>query len=381
MVRGVRDEPVRVFISSVRRGLEEERDALPGLILAVGHTPIRFEDFTAQSLPSREACLAGIATADAYLLLLGPNYGHRFDDTGQSPTHDEWMAATTAGLPRLVYRKTGVEFESDQQDFSRSIGDYASGVFYDSFAATPELLTKVAAKLREFDQANSPLTFAPLTEPVAVTWRADFDPKLRNNSSLQSALELHVVPAGARSRRPSRIMAELADLIPTRVRESALVSASEALSTTRPGGAVVVSIAVRPGEWNSPREPQLLGVRLGVDGQASAWATLPGDSMGAILDATQLPEQIADLLRLVGLLRVVDTSEIAVAVGVDPAMMLSTGRVAQLPRQSASMLSTSDRPVRVPPDEHVSSAALNVGALEVARSLSRALFEAVGSRR
>jgi hypothetical protein len=360
--------------------LEEERDALPGLIMAVGHTPIRFEDFTAQPLPSREACLAGVATADAYLLLLGPNYGYRFEDTGQSPTHDEWTAATMAGMPRLVYRKTGVEFESDQEDFSRSIGDYASGVFYDSFAATPELLTKVAAKLRELDQANSPLTFVPLTEPVTITWRADFEAHLRNSSS-QSALELHVVPAGANSRRPSRIMAELADSMPTRIRESGLVSASEALSTTRPNGAVVVSMAVRSGGWNSPREPQLLGVRLGVDGQASAWATLPGDSMGAILDPAQLPEQIAELLRLVGLLRVVDTKEMAVAVGVDPVMMLSTGRVAQLPRHSASMLSTSDRPLRVPPDEYLSSAALNVGALEVARSLSRMLFEAVGGRR
>ena len=370
-MRGVRDDKrVRVFISSVRRGLEEERDALPGLIMAVGHTPIRFEDFTAQPLPSREACLAGVATADAYLLLLGPNYGYRFEDTGQSPTHDEWTAATMAGMPRLVYRKTGVEFESDQEDFSRSIGDYASGVFYDSFAATPELLTKVAAKLRELDQANSPLTFVPLTEPVTITWRADFEAHLRNSSS-QSALELHVVPAGANSRRPSRIMAELADSMPTRIRESGLVSASEALSTTRPNGAVVVSMAVRSGGWNSPREPQLLGVRLGVDGQASAWATLPGDSMGAILDPAQLPEQIAELLRLVGLLRVVDTKEMAVAVGVDPVMMLSTGRVAQLPRHSASMLSTSDRPLRVPPDEYLSSAALNVGALEVARSLSR----------
>ena len=216
--------------------MEDERDALPGLIRAVGHTPIRFEDFTAQPVPSRAACLDGVATADAYLLLLGPNYGHRFDDTGQSPTQDEWAAATAAGIPRLVYRKTGIEFDADQEDFARSIGDYTSGVFYDSFVATPELQTKVAAKLRELDQSNSPLTFSPLTEPSTVTWRAEFDAQLRNHSSLQPALELHVVPAGARSRRPSRIMAELADLIPMRIRESGFVSANEALSPTRPDG-------------------------------------------------------------------------------------------------------------------------------------------------
>jgi hypothetical protein len=55
---------MRVFISSVRRGLEEERDALPGLIAAIGHTPVRFEDFTAQTVPSREACLQGVKSSD-----------------------------------------------------------------------------------------------------------------------------------------------------------------------------------------------------------------------------------------------------------------------------------------------------------------------------
>jgi hypothetical protein len=48
---------MRVFISSVRRGLEEERDALPGALAALGYTPVRFEDYTAQPLPSRQACL------------------------------------------------------------------------------------------------------------------------------------------------------------------------------------------------------------------------------------------------------------------------------------------------------------------------------------
>jgi hypothetical protein len=33
-----------------------------------------------------------------------------------------------------------------------------------------------------------------------------------------------------------------------------------------------------------PPEPQLLGVRLGIDGLTSSWASLPGDGMGSILD-------------------------------------------------------------------------------------------------
>jgi hypothetical protein len=86
--------------SIVRRGLEEERDALPGLISAIGHTPVRFEDFTAQTVPSREACIAGVDSSDAYLLLIGPHYGEPMKDTGQSPTHDEWMASRSASSRR-----------------------------------------------------------------------------------------------------------------------------------------------------------------------------------------------------------------------------------------------------------------------------------------
>ena len=38
---------MKLFISSVRAGLEQERDNLPGLVGALGHEPKRFEDFTA----------------------------------------------------------------------------------------------------------------------------------------------------------------------------------------------------------------------------------------------------------------------------------------------------------------------------------------------
>lgn len=127
--------------------------------------------------------------------------------------------------------------------------------------------------------------------------------------------------------------------------------------------------------WNTVRDPQLLGIRLSPNGQASIWATLPGDGMGSILDDTELPKQVAGLLRLIGQLRIVESPNMAIAIGIQPTTMLSTGRVAQLPRQSASMLSMAVKPIRVHPDEVVSLAALGVGALEVAQILSRMLVE------
>lgn len=50
------------------------------MILALGHEPVMFEDFTAQPVPSREACLEGVRSSDAYLLLLGERYGHPFPE-------------------------------------------------------------------------------------------------------------------------------------------------------------------------------------------------------------------------------------------------------------------------------------------------------------
>lgn len=157
---------MKIFISSARRGLEEERDSLYGLISALGHTPVRFEDFSAQPTPSREACLAALASADVCLFLLGPKYGHIFPETGQSATHDEWVAAQAAGMTRLVYRKLKVEFEPAQIDFTRIVQAYATGVFRDSFETTSELQTKVVQKIRELEAGTSPLSFARLAEPL-----------------------------------------------------------------------------------------------------------------------------------------------------------------------------------------------------------------------
>jgi len=153
---------MKVFISSVRRGLEAERDALPGLVMALGHQPRRCEDFGAKAMPSREACLRGVDDSDAYLLLLGPYYGHVFPETGQSATHDEWVAAVARGLPRLVFRKKSVEFEPEQELFARVVGDYGHGAFYAEFTDVADLQTKVVQALRSLESQPPALTFSPL---------------------------------------------------------------------------------------------------------------------------------------------------------------------------------------------------------------------------
>lgn len=369
---------MRVFISSVRRGLEEERDALPGLITAIGHTPIRFEDFGATDLPSREACLAGVGNAELYLLILGPNYGHRFLDTHQSPTHDEWAAATAAGIPRLVYRKDGVQFEKDQEEFIQAIGNYTSGVFYDTFSSTADLLTKVAEAVRNAASAPVGLRYTPLDTHVPIVWRRT-DPS-HTPSSERPTLEVHVQNVDTR-RFSARELKELADTLLTRLRNSGVVDHEQGLSVERNDGSVAVAIAGSvPSNWNTVRKSVVTGVRVLSSGQVSVWSELPSDGLGAVLDDEALTSQIASALQLIGELRVVVGPELAIAVSVDPMTSVSIGSVNEMPRRSANFGFHSSTPVRVNPDESTTLAALDSGSSEVARNLGRELIEQVRRR-
>src|SRR5213076_1608256 len=130
---------MKVFISSVRRGLEDERDALPGLILALGHEPLRFEAFTAQPVASRAACLEGVERSDAYLLLLGAAYGDPVFDSGLSPTEEEWNVARRRGIPILVFRKQNVELEPKQREFVQRVEEYTRGRFRKTFNGPVDL--------------------------------------------------------------------------------------------------------------------------------------------------------------------------------------------------------------------------------------------------
>lgn len=215
---------MRVFISSVRRGLEEERDALPGLISAIGHEPRRFEDYTAQSMPSREACLRGVEGADAYVLLLGEHYGDRMAGTGTSPTEEEWTVARRRGIPILAFRKRDVAPDPDQAAFIMRIEDYAAGVFRGTFSTTAQLLTLVAAALREAATAPAALVWRPLTHAVAVPWQA-FG---RAFPSYGAILEVHLIPT-AGSLLPATTLAALPNRLSRAGRDHGLFGEDRAL--------------------------------------------------------------------------------------------------------------------------------------------------------
>lgn len=369
---------MRVFISSVRRGLEQERDSLPGLIRAIGHDPVRFEDFTAQSVPSREACLRGVAESDVYLLLLGPHYGTVFPETGRSPTHEEYTAALAEGIPRLVFRKAGVEFDASQMSFMDEIEAYGTGVFRESFTDAVDLQAKVAQALNNVPPG--PLVWYPLREPVHVSWRSTWSSStLRTVSRTEVCVHAIPVEPAQRSRRELR---ELSDAMATRLRALGIVASSEALDLYADEACATVTIGESSAAgWGEVDRGGVIGCRIDADGQRSIWDRLPFDAMGAILDKVDLAERIALHLRVLGAIAPPDGQYYALAIELSTTPMTTVASVTRLgQRTSATGLGMSDRVVRVGPDESVSVAAFDAGAVEVAAVLAAQAIDEFSSR-
>ena len=176
-------------------------------------------------------------------MLLGPVYGHRFPETNQSPTHDEFVAAQAAGIARMVFRKDDVEFEPEQEKFAKLVGDYGTGVFYSTFHDATDLQAKVVAAIRELETTPRGVTFAPLATPVPASWQSDWSPQRYANSPAEASLEVHVIPIDDRP-RSGREMAAITDAIASRLRSTNVVSATSALDVTEADGAVNVVFPV-----------------------------------------------------------------------------------------------------------------------------------------
>jgi hypothetical protein len=373
-------DAMKVFISSVRVGLEQERDALPGLIRAIGHDPLRFEDFTALSMPSREACLRGVDAADVYLMLLGPHYGHVFPETGQSATHDEWMAALSKGMPRIVFRKVGVPFDHEQEEFIKQIGDYGTGVFYRTFETAVDLQAKVVEALRAIASTPSDLTYEPLISPPPISWRSDWE-GYSPNAQREAALIVHVAPLGV-PRLSARLMSELEPRLVAALRRVNAVPPAAGLTPSRSANAVNVALTQPSRRGHHEIQAGALShVRATSAGEVALSWSLPGDGLGVILDPDDLVATTAQSLRLIGATGLINANRVTAGIELADVMLASEGKLTGAPRSSASFGFSSQQDVHVEPDESVSSSALDRGADEVAATLVRTLLAEFRRRR
>lgn len=374
---------MKVFISSVRRGLEAERDCLPGLILAIGHEPLRFEDFGSLPVPSREACLRGVQAADVYVLLAGPTYGDPWPDTGLSATHEEYNTARARGIPRLMFRKQGIDLESAQATFVAEVEAYSTGLFRDSFVDAIDLQPKVVRALRNLPATGLDSGWAPLGAPVGVEWQDMWkSPPSQRSAGGAAEIELHAVPV-----EPvvlsARQLRDTSDGLARRLRALGVVSNSASIDVGSDSAAAWALMAApsRLGGWDQLRPEATLGVRVSATGQRSVWQQLPADSMGSLLDPHDLPSRFAKLLRLLGAVAPLGGLPWALGIGLRPSTFMSIGPISSLgQRQSATGASIDRKSVHIEPDEAVGPGALDTGADDVGLVLARALLESFQRR-
>ena len=128
----------RVFVSSVIEGYGDYREAARRGIQQAGCDPVLAEDLPAQASSPRNACLDGVQSADALVLLLGARYGW-IAPSGRSATEEEYEEARRRHLPILVFVEDGATRELRQHEFVRRVEDYIGGHFRRSFRGANDL--------------------------------------------------------------------------------------------------------------------------------------------------------------------------------------------------------------------------------------------------
>jgi hypothetical protein len=365
-----RPELMKIFISSVRHGLEAERDALPGLIIALGHEAIRFEDFTAQPVPSREACLRGVEESDVYLLLIGGSYGDPVFDTGLSPTEEEWNVARRRGLPILVFRKRGVELEHEQQAFVGRVEEFTGGRFRAAFNDTAGLQTEVVRAISELRAVGEPLKWSSLEQDYAAPWINE----ATKRSYSAAVFECHVITVAPQRRIGVRDLEPLGPRLTKSGRELGFFGVGDAVED---GNDATRAWAARDAPHRERR-----GVSLSRDGTVSVWAELPSDGLGQIFDPRDISMRIHDALLLAYEVAPNLSDVVTAAVGVGPLGMLVEGLIDDLGRRnSAALGSTMGSAARVEPEDSFPRGALVGATQEIAEELTARLRESLRAER
>ena len=178
---------MRVFVSSVIRGMERHRTAVANAIESLGYSVIRSEDFGPSMDTPRQACLQDARTADLTIVLLGAHYGQP-QSSGLSATHEEFREACEHGTVAVLVQ-SGTDPEPRQREFLREAQDWATGRLTDTFSDADDLRSKATRLVHEhaLRRQSAPVESSELLER-AQSWL----PRPGQHSSPR----LHVIVTG-----------------------------------------------------------------------------------------------------------------------------------------------------------------------------------------
>jgi hypothetical protein len=369
---------MKAFVSSVRRGLEQERDYLSDLIRAIGHEPSRFEDFAARDASSRAACLDGVEQADVYILLLGANHGDEMTDSGFSATEEEFNVARQRGIPVLVFKKDGVKYDAHQQEFIERLGDYQSGRFWANFDDEKDLGVQVVRALKDLEVPIAPVTYMPLVHGVTVHWRTE-KPALVDRNSNAPVLELHILPGSTGALVPVSQLGGLAEKLAARARDLGFFGQADALSINHDSETAwaVRSSGPRTSRYGEREADAFAGLSVRRDGSAMIFQSLPTDMLGALVNQDDLQQRFGVLLRIVSPY-LPDAQDVVVAAGLEPLDRVAEGDPSMVgSRMSGSMPHHRAAAARAEPVDQVARASFKEGLAAIAEELAVRVLQAV----
>lgn len=149
------DPRPRVFISCVMDGYAQFRDAAADGIRQAGCEPVRAEDFPAAGHSPRNACLDGVRSAEALVLLLGQRHGF-VAPSGKAVTEEEYEEARRGHKRILVFLEDVPERERRQQEFVDRVQGFVDGHWRKTFRDPDQLTRLVREAVSEADLTAAP---------------------------------------------------------------------------------------------------------------------------------------------------------------------------------------------------------------------------------
>lgn len=133
----------RVFVSSVMDGFEEYRSAARTALVAAGCEPVLIEDNPALATSPRNACLDGVASCDAVVILVGDRGGWTAP-SGKLVVEEEYEFARGKSKPIFVFLQS-TNRDAEGERLAKKLSDYVDGRYRHIFKDAAALRREVQA--------------------------------------------------------------------------------------------------------------------------------------------------------------------------------------------------------------------------------------------
>jgi hypothetical protein len=143
----------RVFLSSVMEGYGDRRRAARQAILNAACEPVLVEDGPSRDHSPRNACLDGVASSDAVVLILGARGGSRAP-SGKLVVEEEYLHARKQGIPTFVFLEDAAR-DADATRLAEQVSGYVEGRYRKTFASLDQLHKEVEATCRALSDSQA----------------------------------------------------------------------------------------------------------------------------------------------------------------------------------------------------------------------------------